>query len=128
MSEEDVYTVDCPECHQPAGQRCVYLPLADVDPDFIHYRSPAVQRRFALTGTPTRRPHNGRRNALTVVRARRAYRERLKQMQAEVVPASPARRAIAVAEVEFDRREWLALRSWLATNGGILINADRETP
>lgn len=115
MSELDSYTVACPDCRQPANQPCVYLPVRGVDADFAHYRSAKVRARVALTGTATKRPHNGRINAVHQRAARRALRERDR-----VTEASPTRRAIARAQQEYDRREYEALRAWLARHAGVL--------
>ncbi len=130
MSDDEVYTVDCTDCHAKAGDPCLYLPLANIDPAFVHYRSPAVQRRHALTGTPTKRPHNGRCNAYAALRARRMARERQKANRITVRPVSPGALAIARAERAFDLREAHRLRAWLAAFGHILTDpaAPGEAP
>ena len=119
MSADEAYAVACPDCRQAKGQRCVYLWPKNVNPDFIHYASAATQARAALTGTPTKRPHNGRLVRIADLRTRRARRE-IAKAQAEANPAaSPARMAAARAEREFERREYVQLRIWFAAHGSI---------
>lgn len=127
MSGLDPYTIGCPDCGQPAGRPCIYMPLRNVDPDFRHYRSALVQARVALTGTPTKRPHNGRINAVHGRQAKRtaeAHRRALIK-EGRFAEASPTRRVIARIEQEFDRQAYEELRAWLARNASILINEGR---
>jgi len=120
--DADPYEVRCPDCATPAGLPCVYLPIKGVDLEFLHYRSPKLQARVALTGTPTKVPHNGRRNAAHELGIKR-WRAALAKARAEAVrPASAARRQIARLESEFDRREYDRLRRWLAAYSSVLTD------
>lgn len=127
MSDVDPYSVPCPDCGQAATEPCLYLPLPHVDPDFVHYRSAKVQARAALTGTPTKRPHNGRIGVVHQREVRRALGARRRELlsQGRVAEASSTRRVIARIEQEFDRQEYEALRAWLARNARILTDAGR---
>jgi hypothetical protein len=127
ISDQDVYSVPCPDCGAEPEQPCVYVPVRGVDMEFLHYRSAKVRARVLLTGTPTKRPHNGRINAALHVAQRRANAARLKALRAagRAAEASPLRRQIARIEAEFDRREYEQMRAWLAEFGGILTNAGR---
>lgn len=124
MSDLDPYAVACPECGAQPEQPCVYRPLAGIDPDFVHYLSRARQQRHALTGTPTKRPHNGRISAARDRAHKRAAAARRKALEAagRAAEASPQRRQIARLEAEFDRQEYEQLRSWLAQFAGVLID------
>lgn len=113
----DPYQLSCPDCGAVRSAPCTYLPIAGQDDQFLHYRSAKMQARAALTGTPTKRPHNGRLNRAAEVAARR-FRRTL--MQPPVTPASADRIAAARAEREFQRREYEELRAWLAVNARLL--------
>jgi hypothetical protein len=84
--------------------------------DFPHFLSAQMRERLARVGTPTRRPHNGR----LARRHQMAVRAALAVRPAPPIPATPARRAIARAQVEFDQRELEALRAWLARYARLL--------
>ncbi len=129
LTEEDVLASACPDCGKAAGERCVYLPQTNVDPAFVHYRSAKTQARFALTGTPTKRPHHGRLTAAHDRAYRRALKQWRKDREVPVEPATAARRAAAVAEREFDRREYEQLRAWLAKHARLfdLPSTDRSS-
>ncbi len=127
MSDLDPYSVACPECEAQPWNPCVYLPVRGVDPEFAHYRSAKVRARIALTGSPTKRPHNARINAARDWSYRQAEKARRKALMAagRAAEASPLRRQIARIEAEYDRREYEQLRSWLAQFGGVLTGADK---
>lgn len=116
LGEAVIQAVRCPECNKPPGEPCVYLWPAGLDREFLHYRSPKQQARAALTGTPTKRPHNGRYELFDKYQRNRRYRERVPLP----LPATAAVRATARAEVEYDRREYEQMRTWLAHYGSIL--------
>jgi hypothetical protein len=118
-TDEDAYDEACPDCGAEPGARCTYLPLKNIDMDFLHYRSPKIQARAALTGTPTKRPHNGRLNAAWRRRDLRLARERRKARERPIIPAGRDAREAALAMVEFDRREYLQLVIWFKHHGGI---------
>ncbi len=77
VSDAQALTVPCSECGQANGEPCVYIWPKGVDPDGRDtlFRSPAVRARIELTGTPTLKPHNGRR-ALYSLDEDRGYRLR----------------------------------------------------
>ncbi len=111
----DAYRVVCPDCGAAKNRACVYLPLPNVDPEFVHFRSRKIQERVALTGTPTKRPHNGRLFRLHELRLRAIRRASVPV----VPPVDEDRLAAARAEREFDLREYERLRAWLRVNAGI---------
>lgn len=113
----DAYRVVCPDCGAAKNRACVYLPLPNVDPEFVHFRSRKVQARVALTGTPTKRPHNGRLFRLHELRLKALRRAN----RPAVPPLNHDRAAAARAEREFDLREYQRLRAWLKANARILL-------
>ncbi len=113
----DAYQVICPDCGAAKNRACVYLPLPNVDLEFVHFRSRRVQERVALTGSPTKRPHNGRLVRLHELRLKAIRRA----SRPAVPPVDQDRLAAARAEREFDRREFERLREWLRANGRILL-------
>lgn len=123
---EDPYGVACPDCQAEAQQPCRYRPVRGVDPDFVRYRSAKVQARVALTGTPTKRPHLGRIDAMRVLAYKKMAKARREALTAagRAAEASPLRRQIARVEAEYDRREYEQLRAWLAANARILITQE----
>jgi hypothetical protein len=77
VSDEKALTVPCPECGQANGEPCVYIWPKSVDPlgrDTL-FRSRAVREQIERVGTPTAKPHNGRR-ALYSLDEDRGYRLR----------------------------------------------------
>jgi hypothetical protein len=110
---EEALKVDCPRCLRKAGDSCVYTPV--IPPERYSYR-PKVLERIALTGTPTKRPHNERFAAAEKKAVRRALAAREKARQAKPVPgpsdAVRAVRADVLAEHE-QMRDWLRRNSHL---------------
>lgn len=122
LPEEGVYAVACPDCGRPPGNPCVYLAVPGVDLRFLHYRTAKVQARAKLTGTPTKRPHNGRHNVARAAQHQRQQAEaatRRRQVAQET-------RSIARAMFEFDRREAEQLRAWLSAHGNILLRHPKK--
>lgn len=82
--------------------------------------SVGVRAKIDKVGKPTRRPHNERLRAYTMLR-RRARREVNRPPVREMTADT---RAAARAQVEFDRAEYEALRRWFAHHGHILTRGE----
>lgn len=122
----DVLAENCPDCGKPAGQQCVYIWPKGIptDPERLRWVTPAQREKAALTGQPTKRPHNGRLSRVHDRQRRRFQAEVRKSFQDSLVPASPQRRAAARAQREFDMREYEQMRAWLARNCWLLIHGE----
>lgn len=117
-TERDALRSGCPDCHQPAGEWCVYMPIAMVDP---HSQRPSVQEKLLRVGTPTKRLHNGR-----TVQARYElwHRENQRQQQrrrALLATTRPRTELLAAERAcrQADYRDYLTLALWLRQYGSI---------
>jgi hypothetical protein len=91
------YSVDCPECGEPAGFRCVYTtgPETAVSAygrprDYLHLA------KFHLKGDMTRRPHFARSN----LAAEKALRAAIRDRRAAARKAAPPKPALPVTDKE----------------------------
>lgn len=115
VSEMEALLVSCPMCKQGVGAGCVYMPLVMAD---AYSKYPAVRARLALVGTPTKKAHNERRNEYrkklwNKQRTESHRKQPIEKLDEEVLAAYRA-------GVEFDRREFIKLYSWLMNFGSIL--------
>lgn len=112
----DALKVACPQCDQPAGSMCVYMPLAMADPNS---RSPAVRAKLAKVGTPTMHTHPERRH---VIRQRLKAQQRAERLKRRITPPPEVARRIAIyrAEQAWDRQQCEQLYAWLRRYGHIL--------
>lgn len=114
VSDEEALTVTCRLCGVLASKMCVYVWPKGVNPSGTVY-SADIQRAVDRVGTPCRRVHNERRS--------RAWHARnSRRRRTPVTPVSRARLTAALAEREFDAREYEALRTWLSRYARILID------
>jgi hypothetical protein len=91
------YSVDCPECSEPAGFRCVYT--TGPETEISAYGRPRDYRhsRLRLKGSMTVRPHYQRVNAALDVIRQRAARERRHRLR-RTRPAPKPDMAVTDAE------------------------------
>lgn len=103
MPDDLALSVRCPMCGQDPGDPCVYIsaPRGRV----LTAKGRALLERL---GTPTKVPHNERRNAYT----QKGLREARRFLPQPPHVAWPALR-------QFDLDEYYAMRNWLRRNGSI---------
>jgi hypothetical protein len=104
----------CPQCEQPAGSMCVYMPVRIADP---RSTSKAVQAKLRRVGTPTNRAHNERRQTAYTFRKI----ERRKKLEAER-DARVRNRKPTVYEsmAKWYVQENARLRDWIQQWGSVL--------
>jgi len=112
VSDEVALTVPCGTCAARSGKPCVYVWPHGVNPTST-VRSADTWRLVNRVGRPCKRPHNARRDEIR-------RRRRQVALSSPVVPANRVRRAAAVAEREFELREYEALRGWLESYAYVL--------
>jgi hypothetical protein len=119
MNDQDVIDrVSCPKCKVKKGQPCVYVPIYV---PALYARSRQTQERLARVGTPTKRPHNERRDKLRKIENEAfwaAVRNERQALLAEAEHVYAARAAYAQGV----RRETEELVAWLRLNARILYD------
>jgi hypothetical protein len=125
-TEREALLGSCPDCHQPKGEWCVYMPIAMADP---YSQRPGVQEKLMRVGTPTKRLHNGR----TVQARYRLYRRervlRQQQNHHAIAASRPDPELLAAyrAGLRADYRDYLTLAAWLRAYGSIFDIAQPDT-
>lgn len=112
VSNEEAERFGCPYCRADPGAVCVTM--SPYGRDRNYGRIPP--------GTPCQAAHWQRKNLVRETRQRGRLRELHRDSRA-VRPATRDQHQIHEALLEFDRREYIALRDWLAEHGHILREA-----
>lgn len=112
-SDVAAYRVACPECGAKKNDPCTYMWPKSVNPDADPlWHTAGVRAMIARVGQPTTQPHNGRRRA--------APRPRVYRVAARPTPrVDTVQWYVALAQREFDRREYWALHAWLRQHAQI---------
>jgi hypothetical protein len=116
-NERCVERVRCPKCKKPKSQGCVYVEIKVLP---LYARSPRTLTRQALTGKPTKVPHNERRDALRKLENQEMWDQIRAERAGELAEAKTthdARRSYGAAV----RQETEQLVTWLRRYGRILL-------
>jgi hypothetical protein len=112
VSNEEAMVFGCPFCHVPEGAVCVTMSSYGRDRDYNRIEP----------GTPCQVAH-WQRKVLVREARQRAFLRASRRDGRPVHPATRVQHEIRAALLDFDRREYIALRDWLAEHGHILWEA-----